>query len=117
MPLATKERARLLMSQSVRCPAPRPDLGFVAHDPERSMTTNENELDIDLGDDLKRFIHREVVEGRFSSAIEVIEAGLQVLQERETRRSALRSLIEQSEHAAVTAHGGVDSGRGPRRQP
>jgi antitoxin ParD1/3/4 len=79
------------------------------------MTTNE--IDIDLGDELKRFIHREVVEGRFSSAIEVIEAGLQVLQERETRRAALRSLIEQSEHAAVSAHGGVGSERDPRRLP
>lgn len=64
------------------------------------------EIKIDLGDDLKRFIHREIEDGRFRSAHEVIEAGLLVLQERETRLAALRSLIEQSEHAAISARVG-----------
>ena len=73
---------------------------------------NEREIDIDLGDELKRFIHLEVAEGRFRSAIEVIEAGLLVLKERETRLAALRSLIEQSEHEAVIAHVGRRSSHG-----
>jgi antitoxin ParD1/3/4 len=62
------------------------------------------ETEIDLAGDLQRFIDREIVEGRFKSPSEVIEAGLLMLQERETRLAALRSLLEESEHAAASPH-------------
>lgn len=72
-----------------------------------------NEIGIDLGDELKQFIEREVLQGRFGSAAEVIEAGLLVLQERETRLAALRSLIEESEHAVSARVGKAVSDRDP----
>jgi antitoxin ParD1/3/4 len=54
----------------------------------------------ELSEDLKRFIHHEVSVGRFRSAAEVIEAGLLLLEERETRLAALRSMIAESDRAS-----------------
>jgi antitoxin ParD1/3/4 len=65
----------------------------------------------DLPDDLERFIHEEVALGRFSSLSEVVEAGLLLLQEREIRLAALRSLIAQSEHPETTAEQTVSQPR------
>jgi len=52
---------------------------------------------VDLADELKRFISREITEGRFSTPREVIEAGLLLLEERETRLAALRAAIAETE--------------------
>ena len=71
-----------------------------------------SETEIDLADYLQRFIRREIMEGRFSSTGEVIEAGLLLLQERETRLAALRTVLEQSDRATTNSH--VDT-RGQRR--
>jgi antitoxin ParD1/3/4 len=57
----------------------------------------DSDTELDLAQDLKRFIYKEVSEGRFSSPTDVIEAGLILLEERETRRAALRAAIEESE--------------------
>jgi antitoxin ParD1/3/4 len=54
-------------------------------------------IDVDLDEALRRFIDGEVAEGRFQSANDVIEAALQLLQEREGRLATLRSLMPQSE--------------------
>ena len=54
---------------------------------------------LNLDESLTRFIEREVAEGRFGSAGEVIEAALQLLEEREQRLRRLRSLMAESERA------------------
>jgi antitoxin ParD1/3/4 len=53
--------------------------------------------DLDLNESLTRFIEREVAEGRFGSPGEVIEAALQLLEEREQRLRKLRSLMAEAE--------------------
>ena len=62
-----------------------------------------NTPQIDLTEDLKQFIHREVASGRFRSPNEVIEAGLPLLEERESRLAALRTAIEQDDHSIGAA--------------
>ena len=52
---------------------------------------------IDLPEECLRFIDREVIQGRFSSRREVIEAGLLMLEERETRLASLRAVIAEVE--------------------
>jgi antitoxin ParD1/3/4 len=52
---------------------------------------------IDLSEDLKRFVQKEIVTGRFTTPREVIEAGLALLAEREGRLAALRSVMEENE--------------------
>jgi antitoxin ParD1/3/4 len=51
----------------------------------------------DLPDELERFIQQEIALGRFSSLNEIVEAGLLLLQERESRLAALRSLLAQND--------------------
>jgi len=65
------------------------------------------EGNFDVPESLRHFIRREIELGRFSSAEEVIEAGLLLLEERESRLAALRRLLAQSEHpgAAVERTG------------
>jgi antitoxin ParD1/3/4 len=65
----------------------------------------------ELTDDLKRFIRHEIAAGRFNSAREVIEAGLLLLEERETRLAALRAAIAANDRgAAETAPPQLDPG-------
>ena len=65
----------------------------------------------DLPDNLERFIREEIALGRFNSVSEVVETGLLLLQEREIRLAALRSLIAQSERPAMTAEQAVSQSR------
>ncbi|MFC5758801.1 type II toxin-antitoxin system ParD family antitoxin [Rhizobium sp. GCM10022189] len=55
---------------------------------------------IALGDHFAGFIERQVVEGRYGSASEVIRAGLRLLEEHEAKVKALRDAIS----------AGIDSG-------
>jgi antitoxin ParD1/3/4 len=52
---------------------------------------------IELAEECLRFIDREVIQGRFRSRREVIEAGLLMLEERETRLASLRATIAEVE--------------------
>ena len=60
-----------------------------------------SDTSIELTDDLKQFISREVTAGRFRSPREVIEAGLLLLEERESRLAALRAKIAEVERADI----------------
>ncbi len=53
-----------------------------------------------IGNHLQRFVQRQVKQGRFGSASEVIRAGLRLLEEREAKLEALRVAIQD----------GIDSG-------
>lgn len=56
-----------------------------------------------LGDHFSRFVERKVAEGRYSSASDVVRAGLRLLEEDEARLEALRAaLIEGEESGPAT---------------
>ena len=48
-----------------------------------------------IGNRLQRFVQRQVKQGRFGSASEVIRAGLRLLEEREAKLEALRVAIQE----------------------
>lgn len=52
---------------------------------------------VTLGDHFGQFVDQQVGGGRYSSASEVIRAGLRLLEEREARVHALRSALEVGE--------------------
>ncbi|MEZ2133053.1 MULTISPECIES: type II toxin-antitoxin system ParD family antitoxin [unclassified Sinorhizobium] len=54
------------------------------------MTKNTS---IVLGDHFSGFVERQIVEGRYGSASEVIRAGLRLLEEHEAKVKALRDAI------------------------
>ena len=62
---------------------------------------------ISLGNHFESFIESSVSEGRFNNASEVIRAGLRLLEEEETRVTALRNAI----------HDGFESGRAVNFDP
>jgi antitoxin ParD1/3/4 len=55
---------------------------------------------VSLGDHFADFIEEQIASGRFSSASEVIRAGLRLLQQEETKLEALRQALQE----------GLDSG-------
>jgi len=56
-----------------------------------------------LGDHFSKFVERKVAEGRYSSASDVVRAGLRLLEEDEARLEALRAaLIEGEESGPAT---------------
>lgn len=64
------------------------------------MTKNTSVI---IGDHLAEFIERQVSEGRYGSASDVVRAGLRLLEEREMKVEALRAaLIEGEESGAST---------------
>jgi antitoxin ParD1/3/4 len=54
---------------------------------------------ISLSDQLSGFVERQVAQGRFGSASEVVRAGLRLLEEHETRLEALRSALVEGERS------------------
>jgi antitoxin ParD1/3/4 len=54
---------------------------------------------IALSDQLSGFVERQVAEGRFGSASEVVRAGLRLLEEHEIRLEALRSALAEGERS------------------
>jgi antitoxin ParD1/3/4 len=56
-----------------------------------------------ISDRLADFVERQVAEGRYGSASDVVRAGLRLLEEQETRLAALRAaLIEGEESGSAT---------------
>jgi antitoxin ParD1/3/4 len=60
------------------------------------MTRNTS---ISLSDHLGSFVDRQVAEGRYGSASEVIRAGLRLLEEHETKLAALRAALIEGEQS------------------
>jgi antitoxin ParD1/3/4 len=59
---------------------------------------------ISLGDHFDEFIARQVKTGRYSSASEVIRAGLRVLEESETKLESLRHLLTEGENSGIAEY-------------
>ena len=58
-----------------------------------------HDVSVHVTDHLRSFIEREVARGRFSTAEEVLEAALLLLEERENRLFKLRAQIAQEERS------------------
>jgi antitoxin ParD1/3/4 len=56
---------------------------------------------ISLGDHFSDFVDASVESGRFSSASDVVRAGLRLLEERETRLQALRNALIEGEQSGT----------------
>ena len=52
---------------------------------------------VTLGSHFEQFITRQIAEGRFGSASEVIRAGLRIREQQETQLLALRRSLEEGE--------------------
>lgn len=57
---------------------------------------------VSLGDHLMSFAHAQVRSGRYSSASDVVRAGLRLLEERETRLAALRQALIDGEASGAS---------------
>ena len=54
---------------------------------------------VSLGDHFAEFIEEQVARGRFSSASDVVHAGLRLLEEREARLLALQAALVEGERS------------------
>jgi antitoxin ParD1/3/4 len=56
---------------------------------------------VSLGDHFAEFIEEQVARGRFSSASDVVRAGLRLLEEHEARLSALQTALVEGERSGA----------------
>ncbi|MDD5033199.1 MAG: type II toxin-antitoxin system ParD family antitoxin [Methylococcaceae bacterium] len=59
---------------------------------------------VTLGPHFERFIARQIQQGRFGSASEVIRAGLRALEDLETRREVLRAALKEGEESGLVTY-------------
>jgi antitoxin ParD1/3/4 len=57
---------------------------------------------VSLGDHFAEFIERQVAEGRYSSASDVLRAGLRLLEEQEANLAALRAALVEGEQSGLS---------------
>ena len=62
------------------------------------MTKNTS---ITLGDHFDAFISSQLASGRYSSASEIVRAGLRLLEDSESKLQALRQMLIQGEESAI----------------
>jgi antitoxin ParD1/3/4 len=62
------------------------------------LTVSKN-TSVSLGDHFAEFIEEQVARGRFSSASDVLRAGLRLLEEREARLLALQAALVEGERS------------------
>ena len=65
------------------------------------VTMNKN-TSISLGDHFADFVDEQVAQGRYSSASEVVRAGLRLLEEREASLQALRAALIEGERSGAS---------------
>jgi antitoxin ParD1/3/4 len=65
---------------------------------EESAVMGKN-TSINLGDHFVSFVDAQVEQGRFSSASDVVRAGLRLLEEREAKLAALRAALVEGEQS------------------
>lgn len=58
-----------------------------------------------IGERCEAFIARQIADGRFNSASEVVRAGLRLLEDHETRLRELRTSIDTADAELADAHG------------
>ena len=59
---------------------------------------------ITLGNHFDDFISRQLADGRFGSASEVVRAGLRLLEDREAKQKALRSALQEGERSGFVPY-------------
>ena len=59
------------------------------------------ETSVTIGDYFATFIDRQIAQGRYGSASDVITAGLRLLEEQETRLEALRAALIEGEQSGL----------------
>jgi len=60
-----------------------------------------NNKSVTIADYFADFIERQVTQGRYDSASDVVAAGLRLLEERETRLEALRAALVEGEQSGT----------------
>jgi antitoxin ParD1/3/4 len=58
--------------------------------------------DIDLGDYFAEFIERQVRQGRYDSARDVVQAGLRLLEHQESQLEVLRTALIEGEQSGLS---------------
>ena len=69
-----------------------------------------------IGDHFGDFIERQVSEGRYSSASDVVRAGLRLLEEREMKIEALRAALIEGEQSGASRPFDLDAFISRKRQ-
>lgn len=59
----------------------------------------QKESGVTLGSHFEQFVARQVADGRYGSASEVVRAGLRLLEEREARLAAVRRALQEGEES------------------
>lgn len=59
---------------------------------------------ISLGNHFDEFITRQITDGRYGSASEVVRAGLRKLEDEEKKLNTLRALIEEGKASGITEY-------------
>ncbi len=72
---------------------------------------------ISLGDHFVEFIEAQIASGRFSSASDVVRAGLRLLEEDEARLSALQAALVEGERSGEPEPFDFDSFLQDKRKP
>jgi antitoxin ParD1/3/4 len=57
---------------------------------------------VSLGDHFAEFIERQVAQGRYNSASDVVRAGLRLLEEQEAKLAALRAALVEGEQSGLS---------------
>lgn len=72
---------------------------------------------ISLGDHFAAFLDRQLADGRYGSASEVVRAGLRLLEDHETRLAALRAALIEGEHSGPSTPFDFDAFLAEKHQP
>ncbi|MCB8880999.1 type II toxin-antitoxin system ParD family antitoxin [Acidisoma cellulosilytica] len=64
---------------------------------------------VSLGDHFTSFVERQVTEGRYGSATDVMRAGLRLLEDHETKLAALRAALTEGEESGQATEFDVEA--------